>query len=186
MQRSKDKVWMENVKTSVLRVTKHLEREDRKFALDYLRGHIKVDDLHQQAIRQFPNKVIYFGEGSLNPSIVVVTKDPITKEQKSRLESALKKMRVPLTDIYYSHLRFVKTKKKQEERREIFERLIQILSPELIIAFDDVELSQLTPKSKLLATGMPVSVLVDPEAAENRKRFGRTLKGFVDDCELVK
>lgn len=186
MQRAKDKVWMENVKTSVLRVTKHLEREDRKFALDYLRGHIKVDDLHQQAIKKFPSKVIYFGEGSLNPDIVVVTRDLITKEQRNKLETALKKMGASTSDLYYAYLRFVKTKKKQEDRQEILERLVNILSPKLVIAFDGVQLYQLSPKSKMLYTELPAEVLVSEDGAEHRKWFGRTLKSFLTDCDLVK
>lgn len=173
MYRSKDKDFMDDLKDTVLTVTKDQEKEDRKFSLDYLRIHVKVDDLRQQAVKKFPNRTIDFGEGMMAPDVVVVTKDPIQKAEKEKLNVALKKLGVPLETVFYAHLRFVKTKKKQDARKDIFEKLINILSPKLVLAFDKVQMSV---KSDVCDTGASIEVLTDKDKKDARKQLALKMK----------
>jgi hypothetical protein len=171
--RSSDKEYMDSLKTSVLHVTKGLEREDRKYALDYLRTHLKIDDLHQHALKHFPGKTIVFGEGTFQPKVVVVTNNPIKPDEKEKLEKAWTKLRVPLHDVYYAHLRFVATKKKQDRRLEIFNKLLSILSPNVILSFDGVEIE--TDK-EWVEFPSKVSILTDEGSRDEKKKLTQVLK----------
>lgn len=139
MYRSRQKEYMEDLKHSVLHVTKGLDKEDRKFALDYLRRHVKIDDLHRSALKEFPQKTIVFGSGSHVARIVILTKDPIKPQAKAQLDKAWDKMNIQPHDVYYAHLRFVATKKKQEKRQEILTKLLEIINPTVIISFDGLD-----------------------------------------------
>lgn len=171
--RSTDKKFMDKIKKNVLAVTKHQEKETRKYALNYLRNHIKIDDLHKRAIKEFPGRVIVFGEGPYCPDLVIVTKNPIKQEQKEKLEKAWNKLRIPKEKIYYAHIRFVSTKKKQLIRQEIVEKLIDFLSPKAVLLFDDVSVKA---KSEILSISHPIQTLVDPDKSEERKDITKKLK----------
>lgn len=176
MYRSKNKELMADLKSTVLQATKGFDRDDRAFALDYLRSHIKLDDLHKLAVKAFPNRPINFGVGSNAPRLVVVTKDPIGKEEKAKLDGALRRFGFAEIDVYYAHLRFVKTKKKQQDRQEILEKLVNILDPKLVIVFDKVAMNV---KPEVYQTQQSVSVLTDTEKKDERKKFTRDLKKLV-------
>jgi hypothetical protein len=176
MYRSKDKGFMEAMKVSVLKVTKGQDKEERKYALDYLRKHVKMDDLHELALKKFPNKRFAFGQGSYNPKLVVVTKDPIKPEHKQKLELAWKKLKLSDSDVYYAHLRFVKTSKHQATRQDIVEKLINILSPNVTIIFDNVTLDNL--KGECYEVGASAGVLADANQKEQRKELTTKLRSF--------
>ena len=173
MFRSRDKEFMKGIQTSLLAVTKGQEKDDRKYALDYLRAHVRIDDLHHMALKKFPNKIIDFGSGSYNPKIVVVTKDPISEDAKNKLRAAWKRLNLTEDDVYYLHLRFVKTKRKQEERKEIVNKMLTMLSPALTVVFDNVELD--IPKEKILMNAN-ISILTDNPDKEARKRLTTELR----------
>ena len=177
MYRSRDQALMEDLKKSVLDVTKGYDKSDRKYALDYLRTHIKVDDLHQYALKKFPNKTILFGTGSLVPKIVIVTKDPISDEHQAKLNNVWTKMKLTEDDVYYAHLRFVKTKKKQDIRMEIFEKLLHMLHPRVILSFDGVE----SPKFKEITEHViliphSIDIISKEDATDERKELTKRLK----------
>lgn len=170
MYRSKDKKLMEGIKNTVLHVTRGQEKEDRKYAIDYLRTHVRMDDQILYAKKKFPSKEIIFGEGSLQPKLVIATRDPITPEQKDRLENVWKKMNLTENDIYYIHLRFVKTKKKKEVREQIFYRLLKMLAPKILFTFDQfIEQDKVEESVKLFPSAYPATILSDEEAKEERK-----------------
>lgn len=173
MYRSTDKEFMKSIQSSLLAVTKGQEKEDRKYALDYLRTHVRIDDLHMMARKKFPNAIIEFGTGSYNPKIVVVTKDPISKECADKLRAAWKRMNLTEDDVYYLHLRFVKTKRKQEERKAIVEKMLAMLSPNLVIFFDKVELE--TDK-QVIDMQESISILTDKTAKEPKQRLTTELR----------
>lgn len=170
--RSKQKEYMENIKESVLFVTKGMKKEDRKFAIDYLRKHVKIDDLHQYAIKHFKNKPIVLGFGSFNASVVVLTKNPIEPEVKVKLDKAWEKLKIPSEKIYYTHLRFVSTKKKQDIRQEIVEKLLDIISPNVVLTFDNLELK--VPKEQIVLPYSP-SVLING-SKEDKMKITKILK----------
>lgn len=173
MYRSRDKEFMKGIQTNLLAVTKGQDKEDRKYALDYLRTHVRVDDLHHLALKKFPNKIIDFGSGSYNPKVVVLTKDPITEEHKNKLRAAWKRLDLTEDDIYYLHLRFVKTKRKQEERKNIVNKMLAMLSPALTVVFDNVELDIPNEQIEMNAG---ISILTDKEAKAERKRLTTELR----------
>jgi hypothetical protein len=175
MYRSKDKDFMEHIKKEVLQVTKGLDKEDRKFAIDYLRTHVKIDDLYLYARKKFPGKTLEFGNGSFQPKVVVLTKDPISNEHREKLDIAWRKLNLMDDDIYYAHLRFVKTKKKQEIRKDIIEKLIDMLQPELTVIFDDVEVSV---SGKCYEVKESISILTDSEQKDARKELTGRLRNF--------
>ncbi|WP_422661663.1 hypothetical protein ACK8P5_26435 (plasmid) [Paenibacillus sp. EC2-1] len=175
MYRSKDKEYMDGIKESALKVTRGQDRDDRKFAVDYMRTSIKIEDLHASAVQQFPGKIIDFGSGSLAPTVVVVTKDPIGRAEKERLIGVFKKMQIE-NEVFFTHLRFVKTKKKQDERLDIFQKLINILAPKTVLIFDKVKVEV---KPDVLKTGEDVSVLTDPDKRSERKALNVIFKKIV-------
>lgn len=170
--RSTDKDFMDQLKKNVLSVTTHQDKEQRKYALDYLRTHVRIDDLHQLAIKEFPKKTIVFGEGPYNPLLVVVTTNPITADQKQPLEKAWSKLGVPPEEVYYAHLRFVSTKKKQDKRQDILNKLIHILSPKALFAFD-VSVDTALP---LVSVPYSIQTLVDSDTVDARKEITQKLK----------
>lgn len=179
MYRSKDQALMDGLKESVLKVTKGEDNPDRKYALNYLRTHIKVDDLHQYAMKKFPGKVIEFGQGSLQPKIVIVTKDPIKDEDRVKLDNVWMKMKISEDDVYYAHLRFIKTKKKQAERLDIFEKLVHMLRPTIILAFDGVKSSKFdTISSHVSLLDYPIEIISNPDKPKERKELTAILKSF--------
>lgn len=139
MYRSRQKEYMDDLKSNVLHVTKGLDKEDRKFALDYLRRHVKIDDLHRSALKEFPQKTIIFGSGSHVARIVILTKDPIQPQAQEQLDKVWEKMKIQPHDVYYAHLRFVATKKKQEQRQDILTKLLEIINPTVILSFDGLK-----------------------------------------------
>lgn len=180
MYRAQNQAWMDEINESIVKVTKGYEKPDRKYAYAYLQNYIKLDDLHKVAIRKFPGKTIEFGFGSLRPIVAVVTKDPITKDQKEKLKLAWKKLDIPEDEVYYAHLRFVKTKQKQEERQKILDQIIGILKPKFLITFDGVEVDF---DGDSYQTKDPISIVTDPEAKEERKQLMRALKKFSGDSD---
>jgi hypothetical protein len=180
MYRAQNQAWLDEVSESIVKVTKGFEKPDRKYAYAYLHNYVKLDDLHKAAIRKFPGKTIEFGFGSMKPIVAVVTKDPITKDQKEKLKLAWKKLGIPEDEVYYAHLRFVKTKKKQEARQEILNKLIGILKPQMLIAFDGVKVDY---EGDAYQTDDPISIVTSPEATEERKQMMRALKNFSDSSD---
>ncbi|MNO70507.1 hypothetical protein D3C76_613930 [compost metagenome] len=167
--------WLEEMSQSVVTVTKGFDKPDRKYAYNYLRKHVLVDEIHQLAIRKFRGKTIEFGTGSLHPEVVVVTKDPITKEQKERLVQAWKKLDIPPDEVYYAHLRFVKTKQKQEIRHDILNRLVQTLEPGFLLAFDGVRIDY---DGDAYQTKDPISIVTDAACKAERQSMMRALKNM--------
>lgn len=178
MYRSKNREFMEGIKVSVLEVTKGQSKEDRKYAIDYLRTHVKMDDLHELAKKKFPGKIFEFGRGSYNPKIVVVTKDPISDEHREKLALAWRKLKITEQDVFYTHLRFVKTKKKQEDRQDLLNRLINILSPTLTVVFDNLTLDV---KMEIYEVGDGINILTNPDDKEARKDLTNRLRAYKKD-----
>ena len=173
MQQSRKKEYMDQLKSNVLTVTRGLEKEDRKLALDYLRRHVRMDDLHRYALKYFPEKTIVLGSGSNVARLMIVTRDPIKAEAKKRLERAWEKMNIPPQDIYYAHLRFVATKKKQDKRQEILNKLVEIINPQVVLTFDNIEVEA---KKELVNFPYPIHILTRPDTKEQRKLLTRQLK----------
>lgn len=168
-----DKAWMDDMSDKIVKVTKGFDKSDRRYAYDFLRKHIVIDNIHQQAIRKFRGKTIEFGTGSLNPIVVVVTKDPITKEQKERLNQAWNRLSIPTDEVYYAHLRFVKTKQKQDIRLNIFNELLDALSPQFLLAFDGVPI---TYDGAQHAMNHPIDIVTDPNCKDERREMMKALK----------
>lgn len=175
MYRSRDKEFMNELKVRVLDVTKGLPKEDRKYAIDYLRTHVRIDDLYALARRKFRNKTFEFGSGSYNPKIVVVTKDPISPDHVTKLSSAWRKLGIGDNELFYAHLRFVKTKKKQKARQDLFDKLINILSPVLVVAFDSVTVNT---DAECYDVGESIRVLSDPKGKAARKELTSRLRNY--------
>lgn len=173
MYRSAEKEFMDGLKASVLTVTKGIEKEDRKYALDYLRTHVRLDDLHRYALRHFPEKLLVFGEGSYNPSVVIVTKNPISLKAKQLLEKAWERMGIPVEDVYYAHLRFVATKKKQAIRQEVLNRLLDALSPTVILTLDHI---QVESKVDAIDFPYPITILTEPGSQDEKRLLTKKLK----------
>lgn len=173
MYRSKDKKLMNHIKTEVLHATKGLEKEDRKYAIDYLKTHIRVDDVYQMAIKKFPGKELDLGKGSYQPKVVILTLDPITQDEQAKLGMAWRRLGLTENDLFYAHLRFIKTKKKQAERKHVIEKLIQILKPGLLLVFDNVEIEYDGTVHELHEN---ISILTDPAQKEKRKELTTQLR----------
>lgn len=173
MYRSTDKEVMEKLKTNVLTVTKGTEKEDRKYALDYFRTHIRVDDLHRYALRHFPGKTLILGQGSYSPRVVVVTKNPISTTAKQLLETAWERMKIPTEDIYYTHLRFVATKKKQTIRQEILDKLIDTLRPMAVLTFDEINVET---KVEPIIFPHPIKILTTSGSKDEKRLLTKKLK----------
>lgn len=141
------------IKEVVLDLTEGLPKEDRKFALDFLRKHVKIDELHAEAIEFFNKKEIVFGSGSKNPVIVIITKLEITKEQKARLLNAFNKMGLQDTDVYFATNNFVVTRRYKDEREEFVINLLRILKPKVVMSFDGLDYT-----SRLECESIPVHV----------------------------
>lgn len=167
--------WIDEMSQAVVTVTKGFDKPDRKYAYNYLRNHVKIDEIHQYAIRKFKGKEIEFGTGSLSPDVVVVTRDPITKEQKDRLVQAWKKLDIPPDEVYYAHLRFVKTKQKQDIRQDILDRLVQTLNPGFLLAFDGVKVDF---DGDAYQTKDPISIVTDAACKAERQSMMRALKNI--------
>lgn len=181
MYRSKDRDFMEGIKVSVLEATKGHDKEDRKYAINYLRTHVKIDDLYELAKKKFPGKIFEFGSGSYNPKVVVVTKDPISDDHKEKLALAWRKLKVPEQDVYYTHLRFVKTKKKQEDRQDLLNKLVNILSPTLTVVFDDLTLDV---KMETYEVGDDIGILTNPDKKDARRELTNRLRDYKKDSVI--
>lgn len=131
--------FMEDLKDDVLSVTSGFDKEDRKFALDFLRKHVRVDDLHAEALEFFKKKTIVFGTGSFNPTIVVITKDAIPSPAKKMLESAFDKMGLNESQLYFATSNFVVTRRYIDRRVEFCARLLSTLKPKIILSFDGID-----------------------------------------------
>ena len=130
------------IKEVVLDLTEGLPKEDRKFALDFLRKHVRIDELHAEAVEFFNKKEIVFGSGSKNPTVVVLTKKEIAKEQKTRLLHAFNKMGFEDTDVYFATNNFVVTRRYKDEREEFVMNLLRILKPKAVMSFDGLDYSK--------------------------------------------
>lgn len=175
MYRSRDKDFMNSIKKQVLEATKGQEKEDRKFAVDYLKTHVLIDDLYQLAVKKFPGKEFEFGQGSYHPKVVVLTKDPISQEHMTKLTAAWRKLKLEDSDVFYTHVRFVKTKKKQDIRKDIIEKLISMLSPDLLVTFDDVDVSF---KGKQYQVQSPITILTNVDEREKRRELTTQLRDY--------
>ena len=141
------------IKEVVLDLTEGLPKEDRKFALDFLRKHVRIDQLHAEAIDFFNKKEIVFGSGSKNPTVVVLTKREATKEQKARLLHAFNKMGLEDTDVYFATNNFVVTRRYKDEREEFVLNLLRILKPKVVMSFDGLDYTK-----RLECESIPVNV----------------------------
>ena len=173
MYRSASKDYMNNLKDTVLEATKGQEKYDRKYALKYMQTHVKLDDLHRMGVKHFPRRSIVFGSGSLRPKIVVLTRQPIDETNKQKLDRAWEKLNLSYRDVYYAHLKFVATKKKQDKRKEMVGKLLEILAPQVVLVFDDVDVEA---DVSMVDTQLPVSVVSNPKAKEETKLLTRKLK----------
>ncbi len=173
MERSTNEAFMNDLKKSVLNVTKGEDRKDRKYALTYLRKHVRLDDLHQKAVRSFPRRPIVFGQGHYAPSIVVLTKDPILEEAKQKLNRAWERMGINTDSIYYAHLRFAPTKKKQKQRQQILEELLTILNPKGILIFDSIVVKT---KAQIIDVEIEIQNLLTPQTKEDTRKITRKMK----------
>ncbi len=126
------------LKEVVLDLTEGLPKEDRKFALDFLRKHVKLEELHAKAVDLFNKKELVFGSGSKNPTVVVLTKHEIQRDQKNRLLLAFNKMGLEDTDVYFATNNFVVTRKYKEEREQFVLDLLRILKPKVVLSFDGI------------------------------------------------
>lgn len=164
---------LREVGETVRLATKGFDKSDRKFAYHYLRNHVLLDELHAEAVKAFKGKIIQFGSGSLAPKIVVVTRDPIPLNAKHKLEKAFQKLDIPTDEIYYAHLRFVSTKRKQDIRQDLLNKLVNTLRPHYVLSLDSVNIDTDIPG---YFTADHVSIFTDPEAKEERKALMRALR----------
>lgn len=177
-----DKDFMEDLKEDVLSVTVGFDKEDRKFALDFLRKHVRTDELHQEAIQFFNKKTIVFGSGSINPTVAIVTKNPIHPEAKKMLENAFDKMGLNESQLYFATHNFVATRRYVDERADFFVRLLSMLKPKIIISFDDIDYSD-ELKSDYRNLEISVEEILD---AGNKEARGSLNKLFKEIKTIVK
>lgn len=177
MYRSKDKKFMDSIKKSVLSVTQGNDKDSRKYAIDFLKTYVRMDDLHLYAIKDFPKSAFSFGDGSYSPDMMIVTKDPIDEDTRSKLTRACSKAGIGEDSIYFAHLRFVKTKKKQDARQKIFDKMVHILKPKYILSFDNVTsdtYDELAQAHYIFPFG--TEVVSNPDKKEAKKDISNALK----------
>lgn len=167
--------FMEELKSDVLSVTSGFDKEDRKFALDFLRKHVRVDELHAEAISFFNKKTIVFGDGSLNPLVVVVTKDPVSSNVKKMLDTAFDKMGLNESQLYYATRNFVVTRRYADEREDFFIRLLSMLKPKVIISFDGMDYTD-DVDSSYMNTGISVDDVINPDNKSARAQLNNSFK----------
>ena len=129
---------LENIKENVLELTEGLPKEDRKFAIDFLRKHVRLSNLQQEAIDFFNQKKVVFGSGSRNPRVVVLTKNEISQESKNRLQNAFNKMGLSDTEVFFATNNFVVTRRHQQYRDQIVIQVLKVLKPEFVVSFDNI------------------------------------------------
>ncbi len=174
MYRSVNSDYMGELKDAVKQVTKGCELEDRKFSVQYLKNHVRLDDLQKKAAATFPGKTFMMGTGSYLPKLVVVSKNPLTPPQKEKLDQLWKKFELTENDLYFAHLHFVSTKQK-EEREKLVAKLLNILAPKLILVFDHLKVSSGVDAQ------MTADEIVAPEAKEKRKALPRLVRHVIAD-----
>lgn len=166
---------MENLKEDVLSVTMGFDKEDRKFALDFLRKHVRIDELHTEAIDFFKKKAIVFGSGSVNPTVVVVTKDTISVDAKKMLENAFDKMGLNESQLYFATSNFVVTRRYTEDREDFFIRLLSLLKPKVIISFDSINYAE-DVDANYMNTEISVEELINPDSKKARSELNNYFK----------
>lgn len=174
---------MEDLKDEVLSVTDGFHKEDRKYALDFLRKHVRLDSLHHEAIEFFNKKTIVFGTGSFNPTVVVVTKNPIQVDTKKLLESAFEKMGLNESNLYFATYNFVFTRRYTDERDDFFARLLSVLKPKVILSFDDIDCSEFIDVS-CIPIAYSAEQLLDQNNKDTRvelNNYFKEIKGIVKD-----
>lgn len=177
------KDFMEDLKEDVLSVTEGFDKEDRKFALDFLRKHVRTDELHAEAISFFKKKTIVFGSGSVNPAVVIVTKDTIPAEVKKMFENAFDKMGLNESQLYFATHNFVVTRRYVNERKDFFVRLLSTLKPKVIISFDNIDYAD-EVDSDYMNTEISVKEIIDADNKGARSRLNthfKEIKNIVKD-----
>ena len=167
--------FMEELKSDVLSVTEGFDKEDRKFALDFLRKHVRIDELHADAIDFFKKKKIVFGSGSVNPAVVIVTKDPISADVKKMLENAFDKMGLNESQLYFATRNFVVTRRYVDEREDYFIQLLSMLKAKVIISFDGMDYTDAV-ESSYINTGISVEEVMDADNKGARTQLNKSFK----------